>query len=361
MGAEFYIFVFLIVFIINLVAVRVKRFKMPFIILGFIILLALIGFRYNVGTDYQSYLNYYSSTKNMPIERIFTQRTEPFVVFMSHVFSNLIENKFFVFFIYGFLTLLPLYLANKLYGYRYLPYSVLLFCVLYLPFCLNGMRQGVSISFILLAFTYLANDKWRKSIVGLIIAFLFHYSSLVVIPFFIVYYLCKKFKKKTIIPIAITTAAISSIVLFFLGDILLGYGFESYNYLLSDISTDNINISYLYTYLPIILIPFIPNMLKEKWVEEERDKVAFYKQIMYSGFVFFIVGTAATYLNRFSLYFTSISILLLPMVLKNIKNKKLRILLGVLLILYLILFFVQQYVIWGRQDIIPYQTWIVGE
>ncbi len=358
MGGDFYILVFLIVFVINLVAVHFKRFRKPLIILGFLILLALIGFRYNVGTDYQTYLDYYASTKDMSVERMLAQRTEPFVVFMSHFFSNLIENKFFIFFIYGFLTLLPLYLTNRLYGYRYLPYSVLLFCVLYLPFCLNGMRQGVSISFILLAFAYMANNKGRKCILSLICAFLFHYSTLVAIPFFVVYYLCKKYKKKTIVPMVITTIVISVIVLFFLGDVLLDYGFRSYNYLLSDVSTDNINASYLYTYLPILLIPLIPNIFKDKWAKEEKDKIVFYRQLMYAGFLFFIVGTAATYLNRFSLYFTSISVLLLPMILQNIKSKKIRVIFGVLLVLYLSLFFVQQHVFWGRHDIVPYQTWI---
>ncbi len=350
-----YFLVFVIVFGLNNVAIKQKSIfrKRVLITTGFLILLSFVGLRFNVGTDYQNYIREYNTISQISWEELPTLRMELLVATLFKILSYVLWDARLIFVVLGFLALYPIYKANKLYEYKYLAYSVLIYCVLFLPFSLNGMRQGVAMSFILLSMTYLMKEKKILGIVCLILACLFHTSALIVAPYLLLL-LIKKFKKIKLSKIYIAlTAVISFAVLFFLNDWLMNNGIDKYSYMLGSIETDNIALSGNV----ILHLAIIPIML----LSEKNETNDIYKSMILSGIIFMIVGTAAQYLSRFSLYYLMPCIILIPRSIQYIKKDNLRLLVKGLLFAYLIMFFYLQYSKWGAHEILPYQTWIFGD
>lgn len=352
-----YFVVFGLVFVLNILAVRQKNSKLKYILigLGFLILLLFIGFRYNVGVDYKSYLSSYNSVANTSWDKILSLRMEPLVSFIFKVCSYILQDSRLIFLVLGFLLLLPLYMANKVYNNKYLAYSVLTFCVLFLPFGLNGMRQGIAMSFALLALVYFAKNKNKKGLFSFIISAFFHTSALIMLPYIIAIWFCRKKNIKfTTINIILTTI-VSLALFFFLNGILLDNGITKYSYMLSEIGTEEVSLSGFLIYAPIMILALV-----FAGDREERTELSIYKNFMMTGLLFYTIGTTAQYLTRFSYFFLLPMIMLSSILIQNISNKRDRIIVKILYIIYLIVFFYLQYYVSGRHGIMPYQTWLLG-
>lgn len=350
-----YFLVFAIVFSLNSAAIKQKSIfrKRVLITTGFLILLGFIGLRFNVGTDYQNYIRDYNAISRISWEGLPALRMELLVAALFKILSYILWDPRLIFVVLGFLALYPVYRANKLYEYKYLAYSVLIYCVLFLPFSLNGARQGVAMSFILLSMTYLMREKKTFGIVCLVLACLFHTSALIVAPYLLLL-LIKKIKKNKLSKLYIVlTATISFAVLFFLNDWLMNNGVDRYSYMLGNIETDKIALSGNV----ILHLAILPVML----LSEKNETNNIYKSMVMSGIIFMVIGTATQYLSRFSLYFLMPSIILIPRSIQYVKRDKLRLLVKVLLFAYLIAFFYLQYSKWGTHEILPYQTWVFGD
>ena len=222
MGGEIYIIVFLFVFLINLLVPRVKsKWMRRFLLfISLTILICFIGFRYDVGTDYDNYLRLYRRIKASTLEFAVSQKMEPLFGVLYWTFSKLFSIDYWIFFLHGILAVLPVYILNRIYGYKYLGYSVLIYCFLFLPFSLNGMRQGAAIGMILLAIVYLAEMKHWKAIISFFLATQLHRSAILVLPHLVVYYMCKKYKWNFAKLNLLLTIGVAFVVLFFLNDFL---------------------------------------------------------------------------------------------------------------------------------------------
>lgn len=352
----FYFMVFGIVFVINVYAIKQQKIPIKefLIALGFLILLFFIGFRYNVGTDYPHYLDSYNDITGLSWNNIPSLRMEllPAVIFKLCSFMLLDARLIFV--VLGLFMLWPIYKTNKLYDYKYLPYSVLVYCILFLPFGLNGIRQGVAMSYILLSITYLIKGNLKHSILNFVVAVLFHTSSFIALPYMVIVFFRKKYNYTLVN--ALLTMAISALVLFFLNDFLISQGFDQYSYVLSTIDANSVSMNSIATYLPIILMILLLGHTDEAF----REDRSIYKNLTLSGIFFCLIGTAAQYLSRFGLYFMMPSILLLPMLIQEIPKKNTRVFVKLLFIIYLIVFFYVQYSLLGKHEILPYQTWLFG-
>ena len=346
----FYFTIFTIVFIINSAASSLyKKNKIVskiLIFISFLILLLIQGLRYKVGTDYEAYLDYYNLIKYSSWKSLFLINWEYGALIIFKLASFLYETPTIMFFIIGFLNLYPLYRVNKLYEYKYLSYSILTFCCLFLPFCLNGMRQGIAMGFVLLSFMYLIEQKQIKSIIALVTAILFHKTAVLIIPYIIIY---KLFKEKNFGKYCIVLSiTLSIVILFFLKDFFAENDILTYSYYLNDININNISIKVMMFYIPVIILMLLFSKRKQLY-----HKVS--STLVVSGIFFDIIGTSAKYLTRISLYFTFFQILLLPYLIQNIKNNDTKKIIKVLYVVYLILYFIIQFYMMGKHEIFPYR------
>ena len=349
-----YLVTFAAVFAINYYSSKTKNKKIRILLIAtsFVMLSLLIGLRLNVGTDYNSYIADYEKIRAMSWGEAFSYRMEPFIVILYKTMSYIFAGwPYWIFIMYGVMALLPVYLANKVFNYKYLALSVLAFCLLYVPFIMNGMRQGVAVGFVLLSIALLSKSKTKLAIVSLIPAFLFHMSSLIVLPFLIVYLVCKKIKK-SYCAASLILAAIILCGIFVFGNTGLYGGY------LAHASISSLSFKSLIAYFPIIVLAINCERKNVKNTIKEGGSGVLMSSNILCGICFQVIGTIAPFVNRLAFYFIPSFIFLAPIYLGSINNKRNRNIVMVIYVLYLLAFFIVEYVVWGRNNIIPYLTWV---
>jgi hypothetical protein len=348
----FYFSVFFIVFVIQKIALATRKTNHKIIsniliIVSLMILTCLFGFRYYVGTDYKSYyelLTHYRYSNNI-LSSASIEIGNRLLIYLSFMFTN----KYLAFFLYGFVTMLPLYLANKEYDYKYLPLSIFIYNCTLLPFAFNGMRQAVAMSLLLLSFVYLKNNKKRKSIITYILAFMFHTSAIIMLPYFIVLFIQNEKKEQTINKYFFLGTIVVSLLMVFGIERLLSLGiFDKYAYFLRTFDVEVISFKNLIHFMPAIIMIGISTF---------TDEFNSYKQLYLSGIPIYVVATAGRFLTRISLYFNIFQILLIPAIIGSIKKRESRIFVSIAYIAYLIVYFYIQFYVYGRHEIIPYISW----
>ena len=350
-----YLVVFAVLFVLNGIAMKQKRQGLRAFLIGvsFVILLVFIGFRYNVGTDYGSYLNEYQKVATTSWSQFPSLRLELFVAALFKICSYVFADPRLIFVVLGFLLLYPVYKVNKIYDYKHLAYSVLTFCILFLPFGLNGMRQGIAMGFMLLACVRFMRNDIKIGVVDFVISVLFHTSAWIVLPYIVAIYVCKRWNISFTKVNIFLTAIIAIAVLFFLGKMLAGYGFTQYDYMLGNTNAEQISLRSVISYIPIAVLVFCLRGEQNKHFE-----TLVMKNLTISGICLFAVGTSAQYLSRFGLYFIMPSRILLPELIQGIRIKQTRLILKGLFVLYLVAFFITQYAVRGYHEILPYRTWM---
>lgn len=352
-----YFVTFGLVFALNYFAMKSKRkfTRIALMMAGFILLVLFVGLRYRVGTDYDAYLRMYDRIGSTSWNSIWASGTELLLTLVFKICSSFLSEPRLIFVILAILLFAPLYLANKQFGYKYLAYSILTFCIMFLPFGMNGMRQGIAMSFVLLSFTYLMKDRTRGAVISLIIAVLFHTTALIVLPYFILFLIRKRKKINTTFWSLVLTGALSIIVLFFLNSLFLNSGFSKYSYILGAVDLEKMNLFSVVLYLPLAAFTFFlyPRGKADETVQEHKD-------LMISGLVFQLIGSSAQYLSRFALYFLIFAIFLMPELLQHVSDKRIRVLAKIIYLIYLITYFIIQFAVMGTHEILPYQTWIFG-
>lgn len=361
----FYLTVFIMVFFIQRAAMRQKNktAKKSLIILSFFIILLLIGLRYKVGVDYAGHIDIYNTYAKQSFAEIWSSSGDIGKKIIIGLAPKIFGDVKAIFWIYGLLTLYPIYKINKNSNFKYLAYSTLVFNLTTLPATLNIMRQGAAMSFALLAFDYLRHDlKWSKAIICIIIAAILHTSALLITPFFVAYILTEKYKKSFRKWAYIITVLESISFMTFIGSFFARIGFSDYDYMLKVSGSAKVYSGWiLYNSIYYIILFFIyytfkkgdsaSNKKSKKEIDDELTMVV-------NGTIFEVVGTMTKFLSRISYYFSIYQILLIPTILQNITEKNSRITAKIICITSLVALFIFRCYFQGYYGIIPYQTWI---
>lgn len=160
--------------------------------LPFLIMLLLCGLRgEDVGTDTYNYLSHYKYEVGERIEPLYSLTID-----ICH-YIGLTPHQFI--FVTALLTFVPLYIFVRKYSVNpcfsaliYISYSATFFGLAF-----NGVRQAIAMSFLIFSIYYLSKkDRVIRSLIFLIIAILFHYSCLVLLPFFIALYFVRSISKE---------------------------------------------------------------------------------------------------------------------------------------------------------------------
>lgn len=359
----FYIILFIVVFALQSFAIRIsnKRLGKVIILGSFLLILLMMGFRYNVGVDYAGHLGIYNSFLGKDFADIWSGSGD---VGMKLIIGTLAVNGLdakIMFWIYGILTLYPIYKINKNDDFRNLPFSMLVFNLTILPACLNIMRQGAAMSFVLLAFDYARhNAKMKKIIIAIAMAVILHTSALMMLPFLIVYWLSRKYNKRFWIWSLVIAVLLSIASVTFLSGILDDMGLSEYNYQL--VVTKNMvlyggAVMYDLVIYAIILLLSLLGQKKERKNTESKD----FLSLIIGGTIFEYVGSATKFFSRISYYFSIFQVLLIPELLQNIDKKRTRFIMEVVCVAVLIGLFVFRCYVQGYYGIFPYQTWLVLE
>lgn len=169
----------------------------------FVVLSALISFfvgiRFSdVGTDSEQYRNHFY---NSSVSEGFYDRFEVGFSLLMQLFSILaLSVEAFFFFISFLITTIYLYFFKNLYSKSFYDkhfqfsrvlafFSLLLFSSWYITSITNGLRQGVALVFIYIAlFELFYNHNKVKFSVFYLLSISFHYSSIIISPFLLLYF-----------------------------------------------------------------------------------------------------------------------------------------------------------------------------
>lgn len=146
--------------------------------------ISLYAFRFRVGADFEAYYNGFYNMENASIISLSKNRDWLFdyLVYFDFYFFN--KNYILHAIILGILTYVPvMFVFYKLSDNLYLTLYVYI-CLGLFYFPMNGVRQGIAISFSFLSIYFLYNKKYIFSMMLLISAFLFHSTAIFVLIFY---------------------------------------------------------------------------------------------------------------------------------------------------------------------------------
>lgn len=351
MNLLIYIILFIIIFIINIFGTR----KVGKIDIVFFLILAIVsGFRYDVGTDFFSYVNYFNLIDSgNPID------VEPGFLILSKFISFLNLNSQALFILLSSLTMIFFYKGLVFYTkgeYTFKPVLYIIFLLFTFIPSLNVVRQLLATAIIFYASRHIIDRNFIKYFIWVIIASLFHTSSIALI---VLYFIVSKSYKISIllsillVSIVMTYFNVFTVVLEF---ILIHFPFLDIGdyisyYLISDYNSRHIDIGIVNYVNIFVVILFV--LLKNKLFNDQKSILSF--NLFYLFNLFSIIQLDASVISRLTYFFSIYMAIAVPRFGILFDKKSRHIVEYLLLILYSILYLYNIIFAGGSHDIIPYE------
>lgn len=304
-------------------------------------LIIIASIRYDVGQDYMyTYVPYFLRLK----DGVVWQQLEPLYHMINVIVIQLHGDYTWVFAICAVLFLTLVY-------YRIFtdsPYPMLSIFLLvgmtYYFVFLNAMRQMVGCSILLLSLPYAREKKFVKFAIIVAIASLFHMSCIV---FIAAYWLTDiKIRQKWLI---VSTVCVFLFGQFFGNIINSIVQFTSYSIYLGS-QYDTGNQGWFVLAINILIV-----VLASGYYSTDKKYIQYYNLQVIALWIAALNGKVVLF-NRFRWMFGLQGIILLPMILRNVKRKKERILIGILMVLMYFVYASYTIGVKNGNNVLPYQT-----
>ncbi len=361
------LFFYIIAFALSayLVSVGFRSRQRLFCMLGLLIPIIIGGFRYGVGTDYFNYIDIFSEHTKNGFDGI--GGIEAGYIALEKFSSLFAMYDTRVLFVTTVLLTIGFFYAGLVrFKPQYPGLVTFLYLMTVLPMSLNAVRQGIAISIVFLALSYVRDRRFMLFTLWCIVAGLFHISALLVIPFYFIirigtintirqvtYSLNMRYITKFVLMLAIAIAITINALNLALS--LPGFGkYELYTY----VNEDGANLIF-YCKLALLVAIFILS----KYVILRGD-IAYNTFIMAGAtteIVLLLLGFVSPFIKRQALYFSLLYIILLTLIPRVSSDRMRKLILYSMVVCYAIGFFVVSYFILDQSDIIPYQFSISGE
>ena len=362
-----------------------KRHSKWLIILAFLPPILLATFRYQVGTDWIAYNQFYEEVAQEDSAEFWRQirerETEPLMMFIGLITSTLRTGSWPIFLIYSSITLIFMYLAMRRLApkHTWLVFTVFLFTAF--PDSFNIMRQMAAMSVLAYLYAWIATRRpvdtkssrdtasVRPVVTGgqrlflgrdlrngramtcvtvvilLILAINLHYATLALLPILLIPYLSKKFGEKKI-SYALSLLLIVSLLLFpLLIQLLATSGILSPKHY--ETLTNDFGSFYNFNFLICIVLGAFSFFYFRK-----KPTANFLTPLILLGANYAAVGFYSRYLGRLADFFWPFAILLAWQILDSFKiSLRLKI---ILTLAAALLYFFIVYVWLGTNEILPY-------
>lgn len=309
--------------------------------------------RYNVGTDYFSYVSIFRDVNCHDLKlALKLYGKEPFFLFLNKLAFLLFHNEIGVFFLSSFLIhLFIIWGIDYFKSYISMPLALFIYYSVHFIFGLNGIRQMIAISIIFFGLRFIYQKKLWFYVLSVITATMFHNTAIFCIVFYFMVYEhnIKIYRlKKTIYYIAIL---FSPILLMY--GIKLASKIPFFNHYLHYAKQDvDLGLGFLLEIAPVIFPFFV-------YKKSIIDRNKYFEPIILLSLLnlpFQYVGYFINWGSRLVLYTNSIYYILVPLVINSVKNSKNKILLFVYYIMIFSLYFIITFVIKNYHEAFPYIT-----
>ncbi|WP_174854236.1 EpsG family protein [Streptococcus suis] len=233
----FYIIIILIQLVFFGYSQRIKDGKI-IEIFGLTITSLLLSFRTNVGADLATYRQHYEIIKSGYTPLV--EFPELGYRLLEHSLARLGVSFYIFLFLISFLNLYTYYSFIKFHKLKYPTFALFIYLGLFdlFIYSLSAMRQSIAISFVLVAILAYRKSKKKSSLVFLLIATAFHWTSLIMLPVVFVLGMKKEIKARLLILLIILVPMLYYLSMnssFIIGKIAsVNYNLNYYLNLLSD-------------------------------------------------------------------------------------------------------------------------------
>ncbi|MBQ3470523.1 EpsG family protein [Candidatus Saccharibacteria bacterium] len=329
----FYVFSFLISAI--LYNFYCKHNRKIFLFVAALIPILIGGLRFNVGTDYSSYYNYYMHGSFV----------DPGFYLISSI-ARMFDNCQVMFFIYNALTLLFVFLGIGNMKKECRPIAYLCFLFLFFTTSFNAMRQMLAVSIVFFSYKYAMNKKILSFVILTLIASLFHITAI----FGLIIYPLLRIKRRAIkvaASVAVLCVAIGCQGV--IGGISELSAFEHFSMYQNYNGSGFSNASFFFE---LLVLAYLASFYRQ--IAKKDESFAGYFFVYFVGVILLLTGFYSPFVKRIALYFTISSITLLPVIPFSCKNGKDKMLNQVIIVAFIMSRFIVQSFLLGQADIIPY-------
>lgn len=347
-----YVIVILSLFYLALVENRTTSVnkKNKLIRIASFILIFFFGFRGFIQSDFQ---NYYPWFENLPtlwnyndFTKAFVENYEPGFVLFSILCKSLFPNYFIWIFICALIDILLLKKIFKEYSFNVCLSFAIYFAIGAIIMEFNLMRNIKAILILILATKYIRERKIWKYFLCVLIAMLFHLTSIIFIPLYFV--LDKRWPKPLLCGIFIFCMAVLFFHISFLSTLLpsvarlLGgeYAIMTEFYLSSGVLDASYGISF--GLIERIITLFLVIYYYDKWADKTGDKYIYLNMIVIYFMCFTLLTEMSILLERFAYFFALSYCIFYPNLIKVIRFPNNRVILRIFIFSVFTLKIVQQ-------------------
>lgn len=307
----------------------------------FIFMSIILGYRCNVGTDFDSYKEYYDDG---------IYYLEPGFNFLCSIIQQFSGDAYDMFYTISFISLFFITLALNNKKVYYFPTAVLCFIFTFI-FLSNGIRQGVAISIFFYAYKFIEERNFKLYICFIGVAALFHYSILIVLP---LYFIANKYYKVYVYVIIYLV----SLILALLGKGIMAYiepyvSFNSrYGALLSNENSSTFDGYLSLGILSQLILYLFLLSLSLKCKIYERFPVIF--NLFFLAVVFFNLRLSSYLFNRVEIIFSWFQYIIIPLIINSRQIIRYRqFIIAIIIVVYFTLF-IHSYYIDSNNNLYPY-------
>ncbi len=348
----------------------VRRKSHFFTIFALLIPVVIGSFRYGVGTDYFNYVQLYNNHAQLSFSEFITENGFGEIVFFAieKVAYILFDDPRFVFVSSIVLAITFFYLGLKSYKPRYPALVYLLYLMIMFPITFNAVRQGIAISIVFFAMSYIIKKKPGQYAILILLAGLFHVSALLLLPV----YALGRFIDRTndtraerarlpglvgyFLRVGVAVAVTSIVCMNAFAIVLSVPGFDKYDMYLIFNEESNNYIFFLKLLIVIILIVFSRYTVFRDNIRQNKLILAF----AIIEVVLLTLGFFSPFIKREALYFAPFTLLLLPNLINIVRGKLMKGAVYALVAFYGVAFFTVSYYVLQQADVIPYDYNIRG-
>lgn len=285
-------------------------------ITGFIIIF-ISGFRGDFTSDYNNYINLFNYYDNFSFRELFQVKfgQEIGYVILNRAIGIFTNNGIYIILITAIITIVMFLNEFKKYSVN-IWLSVLLFITIggyYTSF--NLIRQILAVAIIFSGSKYIYERKFIKYLIFILIASLFHKTSLIMIVFYFI--LNYRFNIKKLI-IILASLLISMIyldkIIFFIQKYFYSYYVEG-RYGMNGFNYKNI-------ILPLAILIFV--LFHYYKLNFNNNKVNIWVNAIVFYTFFSLLGLKVQMVQRIADYFAPYALLIIPLIISEVRNKKLR-------------------------------------
>ncbi len=174
----------------------------------------LIGLRVNVGTDYEAYVSIFHQYSSLSVPNILVKTEDSFIeigflglIKLTSLFTN---EAWLMFLLSAIITLGIAYMAIKRLSPKSVPLAFLLYLLIIAPFVMNGVRQGIAVSIVFYAYSYIVTGKPVRYLATILTASLFHASAIAILPLYLLRFIA--IRKRTDAPFTLLLSIVAAVL-----------------------------------------------------------------------------------------------------------------------------------------------------